>query len=334
MKNFKRILKYEAVRAWAQKHWLAIILAVLAVFFIAFGVTAVNKYVKDDSQINKERMLEWYQEQIDREYKWAEEGGYELDDYSRKQVDIYQFFIDTETTEYDYITELKIGGDGKVYTDELPNYKTFMSCLYFYDAMTYGFCAFALICALWAFSPERRNMKNLLAAPVKRKEIFAAKTGITFTAAMAPPVLTFVILLIICACSAQPQFLMYAGGCKVISGMHLFAQLGVRSLLTIACSYAIVLLCSLYFKPLYSAVIPLLGYFALLLVSMLFVSTWGGYFFHSTIGFGVSNFVPILGMRHYLGGFDVHFIIIMLAHIAGICGLIFWSAKRFSKKDF
>ena len=295
MKNFKRILKYEAVRAWAQKHWLAIIFAVFK--------------------------------------KRAEEDGRELNEYERQDVDIYQFFIDTETTQYDYITNLPIDSWRK-YTDKLTGYETFTSCVYFFDAMTYGFCAFALVCALWAFSPERRNMKNLLAAPVKRKEIFAAKTGITFTAAMAPPVLTFITLLIICACSAQPQFLMYAGGCKVISGMHLFAQLGVRSLLTIACSYVITLLCSLYFKPLYSALVPLLGYFALLLVAMLLSKGWDGFFFHSFNGFGVSNFIPVLGMRSYIGGFDIHFIIIMLAHLAGICGLIFWSAKRFSKKDF
>lgn len=334
MKNFKRILKYEAVRAWAQKHWLAIIFAVLAVFFITFGVTAVKKDAEGNPYMNKEQMLESYQEWVDKEYKWAEEGGYELDDYSRKQVDIYEFFINTQTTEYDYITDLTINHIGRRYTDKLTGYETFTSCVYFFDAMTYGFCAFALVCALWAFSPERRNMKNLLAAPVKRKEIFAAKTGITFTAAMAPPVLTFITLLIICACSAQPQFLMYAGGCKVISGMHLFAQLGVRSLLTIACSYVITLLCSLYFKPLYSALVPLLGYFALLLVAMLLSKGWDGFFFHSFNGFGVSNFIPVLGMRSYIGGFDIHFIIIMLAHLAGICGLIFWSAKRFSKKDF
>lgn len=333
MKYFRKILKYEAVRAWAQKHWLAIIFAVLAVFFIAFGVTAVKKDA-EGSFVSKETKLEIYQEWIDKEYKRAEEGGYELDDYRRQQVDIFQFFIDTETTEYDYITDLTINSIGRRYTDKLKGYETFTSCVYFFDAMTYGFCAFALICALWAFSPERRNMKNLLAAPVKRREVFAAKTGITFTAAMAPPVLTFIILLIICACSAQPQFLMYAGGCNVISGMHLFAQLGVRSLLTIACSYVITLLCSLYFKPLYSALIPLLGYFALLLTAMLIVEGWDGFFFHSSRGFNADNFIPVLGMRSYLGGFDVHFIIIMLAHLAGICGLIFWSAKRFSKKDF
>ena len=332
MKNFKRILKYEAVRAWAQKHWLAIIFAVLAVFFIAFGVTAVKKDA-EGSYVSKERKLEIYQEWIDKFKKRAEEDGRELNEYERQDVDIYQFFIDTETTQYDYITNLPIDSWRK-YTDKLTGYETFTSCVYFFDAMTYGFCAFALVCALWAFSPERRNMKNLLAAPGKRKKIFAAKTGITFTAAMAPPVLTFITLLIICACSAQPQFLMYAGGCKVISGMHLFAQLGVRSLLTIACSYVITLLCSLYFKPLYSALVPLLGYFALLLVAMLLSKGWDGFFFHSFNGFGVSNFIPVLGMRSYIGGFDIHFIIIMLAHLAGICGLIFWSAKRFSKKDF
>lgn len=331
MKNFKRILKYEAVRAWAQKHWLAIIFAVLAVFFIAFGVTAVKKDA-EGSYVSKERKLEIYQEWIDRYKEWAEENGCDLNEYERQDVDIYQFFIDTETTQYDYITNLPIDSWRK-YTDKLTGYETFTSCVYFFDAMTYGFCAFALVCALWAFSPERRNMKNLLAAPVKRREVFAAKTGITFTAAMAPPVLTFIILLIICACSAQPQFLMYAGGCKVISGMHLFAQLGVRSLLTIACSYVITLLCSLYFKPLYSALVPLLGYFALLLIAVL-VFEGDGFFFSSTFGFDAGNFIPVLGMRCYLGGFDIHFIIIMLAHLAGICGLVFWSAKRFCKKDF
>ena len=39
MKNFKSILKYEAVRAWAQKKWLLLIFAVLAVFIIVFSVS-------------------------------------------------------------------------------------------------------------------------------------------------------------------------------------------------------------------------------------------------------------------------------------------------------
>lgn len=333
MKNFKGILKYEAVRLWAQKKWLLLVIAVLVAFFIAFGVIASNKKTEWNSSASKEWQIENYQKWIDRTLKHAEEGGYELSGYYLQELNVYQYFIDTETIEYDYITNLKIGSIGRSYTDKLKGYETFTSCLYFFDAMTYGFCAFALVCALWAFAPERKTMKNLLASPIKRNKIFAAKTGITFTAAMAPPVLTFIILLITCACSPQPQYLMYIGGCKVISGMHLFAQVGVRSLLTIACSYAITLVCSLYLKPLYAALIPLLGYFALMLISVLVVG-WDSFFFNSSIGFNAGNFIPLLGMRGYLGGFDVHFIIMMLAHIAGFCGLIYWSAIKFKKKNF
>lgn len=330
MKNFKRILKYEAVRAWAQKHWLAIIFAVLAVFFIAFSVSYAiadkNKLPNPD----REAILQRYSEEFESCRDLLENYGNVLskeDEFQTKRAMArYQFFFDTGTVESDYINNTD-------YIKKYEGYEAFGFCTSVYESMTYVFCAFAVVCALWTFSAENHTVKNLLAAPIKRKEIFTAKTGVTFTVATELSVLVFIVFLIVCACSPQRPYLMYSGGYRAVSGTHLFAQIGIRNILLVAFFYAITLLCSVYFKPLASALIPPLGFTALAFISLI-VTGERSFVMLGKVAFNYYNMYPVLGLWNYLGGFDIHFIIMAFVYFAIICGLIFWSAKRFIKKDF
>ena len=330
MKNFKNILKYEAVRLWAQKKWLFLIIAVLAVFIIVFSVLYAASPSSTLSVSDRSKILQGYSENIEKYRYMLESYGDALgkEEVFRLNRDIekYRFFLDTGTVEQDYITN----GD---YIEKFKGYEAFGFCTYFYESMTYVFCALAFVAALWTFSAERHTVKNLLAAPIKRKEIFAVKTGVTFTAATALPVLLYVVLLIVCACSPSRPFLMYSGGFKAVSGTHIFAQIGLRNILLVALYYAVTLLCTTYFKPLTSGLIPPLGTVALIFISLI-VSGESNFVMLGKASFEAFNLIPVFGLWNYMGGFDIHFIIMAFVYFAVTCGLIIWSFVKFKKKDF
>ncbi|MDE5789514.1 MAG: hypothetical protein K2H78_03750 [Clostridia bacterium] len=330
MKNFKSILKYEAVRLWAQKKWLFLIIAVLAVFIIVFSVLYAASPSSTLSVSDRGKILQGYSDNIEKYRDMLESYGDALgkEEVFRLNRDIekYRFFLDTGTVEQDYITN----GD---YIGKFKGYEAFGFCTYFYESMTYVFCALAFVAALWTFSAERHTVKNLLAAPIKRKEIFAVKTGVTFTAATALPVLLYVVLLIVCACSPSRPFLMYSGGFKAVSGTHIFAQIGLRNILLVALYYAVTLLCTTYFKPLTSGLIPPLGTVALIFISLI-VSGERNFVMLGKAAFEAFNLIPVFGLWNYMGGFDIHFIIMAFAYFAVVCGLILWSLVKFKKKDF
>ncbi|MDE6790461.1 MAG: hypothetical protein K2J61_01940, partial [Clostridia bacterium] len=184
MKNFKSILKYEAVRLWAQKKWLFLMIAVLAAFIIVFLVLYAASPASTLSTPDRGKILQGYSEDIEKYSDMLEYGdvlGKEKVFELNRQIERYRFFLDTGTVEQDYITNSD-------YIEKFKGYEAFGFCTYFYESTTYVFCAFAFVCALWTFSAERHTVKNLLAAPIKRKEIFALKTGVTFTAATVLPV--------------------------------------------------------------------------------------------------------------------------------------------------
>ncbi|MDE7401491.1 MAG: hypothetical protein K2N17_05505 [Clostridia bacterium] len=329
MKNFKSILKYEAVRLWAQKKWLFLMIAVLAAFIIVFSVMYAASPASTLSTPDRGKILQGYSEDIEKYSDMLEYGdvlGKEKVFELNRQIERYRFFLDTGTVEQDYITNSD-------YIEKFKGYEAFGFCTYFYESTTYVFCAFAFVGALWTFSAERHTVKNLLAAPIKRKEIFALKTGVTFTAATVLPVLLYVVLLIICACSPSRPFLMYSGGFKAVSGTHIFAQIGLRNILLVALYYAVTLLCTTYFKPLTSGLIPPLGTVALIFISLI-VSGERSFVMLGKAAFEAFNLIPVFGLWNYMGGFDIHFIIMAFAYVVVISGLIFWSFVKFKKKDF
>ncbi len=330
MKNFKSILKYEAVRLWAQKKWLFLIFAVLAVCIIVFSVLYATSPASVLSIPDRGKILQGYSQDIEKYSDILESYGDALGKEKvfelTRQIERYRFFLDTGTVEQDYITSID-------YISKFKGYEAFGFCTYFYESMTYVFCAFAFVGALWTFSAERHTVKNLLAAPIKRKEIFAVKTGVTFTAVTALPVLLYVVFLIICACSPSRPYLMYSGGFKAVSGTHIFAQIGIRNILLVALFYAVTLLCTIYFKPLTSGLIPPLGTVALIFISLI-VSGERSFVMLGKAAFEAFNLIPVFGLWNYMGGFDIHFIIMAVAYLAVVCGLIFWSFFKFKKKDF
>ena len=330
MKNFKSILKYEAVRAWAQKKWLLLIFAVIAAFIIVFSVSYAIADKEKISIPNRAETLQGYREDIERCRYTLERYGDSLTKDNifviNRDIEKYQFFLDTGTVAQDYINYSD-------YIEKYEGYEAFGYCTRVYESMTYVFCAVALVGALWTFSAERHTVKNLLAAPIKRKEIFAVKTGVTFAAVTALPVLLYVVFLIVCACSPSRPFLMYSGGYKAVSGTHIFAQIGIRNILLVALFYAVTLLCTMYFKPLPSGLIPTLGTVALIFLSFI-ITGESKFVMLGKAAFDSFNLYPVLGLWNYLGGFDIHFIIMAFAYFAIVCGLTFWSFVKFRRKDF
>ncbi|MDE7163677.1 MAG: ABC transporter permease subunit [Clostridia bacterium] len=330
MKNFKNILKYEAVRTWAQKKWILLIVAVLAAFFIVFSVSYATSDKHKLTTFDRAKILQEYREDLDAYSDVLEKYGDTLTKENefelKRSIERFRFFLDTETIEYDYITNTD-------YITKYKGYEAFGYCTSVYESMTYVFCAFALVGALWTFSAERHTVKNLLAAPIKRKEIFAVKTCVTFTEVTALPVLLFIVLLIVCACSPQRPYLMYSGGFKAVTGTHIFAQIGIRNILLVALFYAVTLLCTMYFKPLPSGLIPTLGIVALIFLSMI-ITGESKFIMLGKAAFETYNLYPVLGLWNYLGGFDIHFIIMAFAYFAIICSLVFWSLVKFKRKDF
>lgn len=330
MKNFKSILKYEAVRLWAQKKWLFLTVSVLAVFIIVFSVLYATSEAYNLSIPDRGKILQGYSEDVEKYSEILESYGDALGKEKvfelTRQIERYRFFLDTGTVEQDYMTNLD-------YVGKFKGYEAFGFCTYFYEMMTYVFCAFAFVCALWTFSAERHTVKNLLAAPIKRKEIFAVKTGVTFTAATALPVLLYVVFLIVCACSPSRPFLMYSGGFKAVSGTHIFAQIGLRNILLVALYYAVTLLCTTYFKPLPSGLIPPFGTVGLIFISLI-VSGERNFVMLGKAAFEAFNLIPVFGLWNYMGGFDIHFIIMAFVYLAVVCGLMLWSFVKFKKKDF
>lgn len=330
MKNFKSILKYEAVRLWAQKKWLFLIIAVLAAFIIVFSVLYAASPSSAIAIPDRGKILQGYSEDIEKYSGMLESYGDALGKEKvfelTRQIERYRFFLDTGTVEQDYFTNLD-------YVGKFKGYEAFGFCTYFYESMTYVFCAFAFVGALWTFSAERHTVKNLLAAPIKRKEIFAVKTGVIFTSVTALPVLLYSVLLIICACSPSRPYLMYSGGFKAVSGTHIFAQIGLRNILLVALYYAVTLLCTTYFKPLPSSLIPPLGTVALIFISLI-VSGERNFVMLGKAAFEAFNLIPVFGLWNYMGGFDINFIIMAFVYTAVVCGLIIWSFVKFKKKDF
>lgn len=330
MKNFKRLLKYEAVRVWTQKRWLLLLLGLIVAFALIFGIGYAERDPYELSGRDKAAIMESYEARYQQYSQMIEEHGNQTTEgqleYWKKQAALYRFYLDSDTTELDYVSKSD-------YTFKYEGYENFGFCNYFFEMMTYVFCVTAVICALWTFSAERHTVKNLLAAPIKRKQIFAVKTGVTFSAAMALPVLLFIALIITCACSPQRSYLIYTGVYSPVSGTHMFAQIGVRNLLVIAFFYFITLLCTQYFKPLASALTPLFGFVFLELLGAIFsgkplLVKFG------TAAFNTFNLYPVLGLWSYLGGFDLHFIILVVVYLLVEGGLLLWSGIKFNKKDF
>ncbi|MGN0823802.1 MAG: ABC transporter permease subunit [Candidatus Coproplasma sp.] len=330
MSNFKRLLKYEAVRIGTQKIWLFLLLGLIVAVALIFGIG----YAQDDAHelggFDKAAVMQEYEEHYLQYCRMIDEYGDTTSEEQlknwEKQAALYRFYLDTDTTEYDYVNSFD-------YTFKYVGYENFGFCNYFFEMMTYVFCITAVICALWTFSAEQRTVKNLLAAPIKRKQIFAVKTGVTFFAAMLTPVFLFVALVITCACSPTRQFLIYTGRYVAVSGVHMFAQIGVRNLLVIAFFYFFTLLCTQYLKPLASALTPLFGFIFLELLGAILANKPLFYRLGSA-AFNPFNFYPVMGLWGYLGGFDFHFIIIVVAYLLVEVGLLIWSGVRFNRKDF
>lgn len=332
MSKVKRLLRYELRRAAAYKFWfigvfcvLAVIIAVLSVVYSKNHAAILNTADKEWTLHQYEQEVEEYREMLDT---YSNQLTADEKFYINRQIEYYQFFIDTDTVAGDYF-------NAEDYMEKRKGSETFGGCIYLMEYSSFAFMALAVAGALWAFSVEIHTgaVKNILASPSDRKTIFAVKTVVSAGGVFALPLLEFIVLLIVGACAPRASFLIYSGGYKAVDGLHILAQMGIRNLILILCFYAVTLICSVNLKPLVSGLIPVIGYFALAFLAVT-VAYKPKLVMIGVTGFDPLNFFPISGLQNYLGGFDVNFFIMAILHIATACLLIWLSGRIFKRKDF
>ncbi|MDE6075852.1 MAG: hypothetical protein K2G26_05385, partial [Clostridia bacterium] len=234
MNKVVRLLKYEWARLKAYKKWFAVLAAAVVIILAGIGVGFALKSALPISGVDKAATMQEYRQQLETDRAILQVHADELTDFEKfsvgREIEKLQFFIDTDTTESDYLSISE-------YTGKIQGYEAFGFCVYFFEYSSYFFIALAVAGALWAFSVETQvhSIKNLLAAPADRKSIFAVKTAVSAGAVLIVPVILFAVFLIVCACVPNGSFLIYAGGYKAVGGLHIFAQLGLRNILVILC---------------------------------------------------------------------------------------------------
>lgn len=326
----KRMLKYEMRRIAANKKYFILIFCLLLVSFL---IIAILFAVMNESELPEgDRIvaINNYKSQLQFYENFITDSGMDYNstqfDNIRQSVERLKFFINSGTTEYDYI-------DIRDYMSKFSEYGAFGFIFFFCEISFYPFLIIAVFGALWAFSFEQSQgmLKNLLQS-TDRKTLFRSKLLASSVLVMCLPVLLFLLELIICALVPQRPFLLYNGDYKAMSGIVLLSQIGLRNLILIAFTYVATLLCTMFFKPLTSGLTVLLSYLFIAFIAMIAASK-SNFIMLNIRGFELFNVFPVVGFLNYAGGFDVAFILMSLIHAS--LGLLFvWlSHVRFCKKD-
>lgn len=326
----KRMLKYEMRRISFYKKYFIFALCVIALVLFCLLMVFVMGETEALPQGDKAKMLESYQTHVESLESFIKDSGqdYNSPQFSgmRQNIERYKFFLSTGTTELDYF-------EIEFYMKKYEHHEMFALCFFLCEYSLYPFLIATVFSALWAFSFEKSNgtLKNLLQGS-GRRTIFDSKLLVSAVLALGLPLILFLIELILMSVCRQRPFLIYDNGYKVMKGVALLAQMGLRNLLLIAFVYAATLLCTTFFKPLVSGLaVPLciifIGFIAMIASaeqSMVFLNK------HS---FNVFTAFPVVGLLNYAGGFDLTFAVMAILHSIAIAAFIFSARFRFLNKD-
>lgn len=328
----KRMLKFEMHRIGISKKYfiiavsvLVLILLFIAIIFIKNGFSPLAELEGDKAQ-----RLGYYQSQIEFWESFINDSGLNKNhsqlENARFKIERLTFFINSGTTEFDYIN---LGEQFNGY----EHYELFGFCFHFNEYSVFPFMIIALFSALWAFSFEKSKgtLKNLLQGS-DRKTVFDSKLLVSAVLAIGLPFLLFIIGLTTMACCRRRMLLCYDNGYKAVNAITLFVQVGLRNLLVIAFIYAATLLCTTFFKPLVSGLIVPGGVTFIGFLAMI-ASNEQNMVFLNHSDFDAFGIFPVVGLLNYAGGFDLTFIIMAIMHTIAIAAFIISARFRFLNKD-
>ena len=240
----------------------------------------------------------------------------------RREYQQYRFYLETQTVPWDYLNQ-------ELYTFRYKGLEAAGFALFLSKLMIYPAILLASMLTAWIFASEYEDtLKNVLAAPVRRKQLFGGKlafAGIAFAAVLLFP---FLLCLLFALCGGNAAFLLYTGGrwrAVSVAEYALKSCLGTASCLALLLGVS--LIAGVFSQKSFAAFFAgTLSYALFFLISIMLS-------YSAPQGISPVSFLPYMGLQNHGGGFDLTFVAMALCHLAAGAGLIFAAMKKFLRQD-
>lgn len=330
------ILNYELKRLGYNKLLLWLSISVIALLFIlitaSYFVQDSVPSEKGQPLYNKESKLEYYEQTIQKNNQLLLSSDFNESEKNAiiKQNKEYAFYIEHDITEYDCldISEPYLKIDG---------YENVGFSFYFMKSVYYFLLAFAVLIALYvfAFDYSHTRIKNILAAPIKRKSVFLQKVlfcGVIITTVC---ILFFVYALAFCLNGAKNYFLSYRNGQYYLFNC-IYALIGqFIGLFVLMAVFAIIVAIVAVFSRnvAVSATMPLVLYGIIYIVFILLQKQFD---IEQNIDkiIDALKWMPFINIQQYWQyGFDLSYFIILAIHFVFAVSLCIIAKFKFIRQD-
>ena len=295
-----------------------------------YGLTAALYFSKPsyDPKQNvqsRERQLAFYQARLEELKTDAPTGTVYID--AQKKIKEYEYYISTQTIESDYLdasnkTAKIKGGEGTGFM------------FYLYNVFCYPLMVFSVLAVICVFVTEYNfnTVKNLLAAPVKRRDVFLGKQTFALVIIFSLFLLLFLPMF---ALGGGAKFLVYTqdGRYVAASAVSVFAMKCFRLFILMLTFSSVATAAGIFSrKAIFSGILTVAVY-ALILAIYLMISFSAESDGKIELANKIQYYFPFISMQTYDDILDLRLYVMAFLHVVLSALLSLLAVIRFKKQN-